>query len=532
MRPLLLATLCLLAAAPPAVGSTVEKAGDTITYTAALGEENDLDVSDDGAGNYRFDETGPVSISTTTCAGGAMAAANCSDAGVNRIVIVLRDQDDRQQVITPLSDRLEVDGGTGVDDIEGANESDEVDGGPGADFVDGDAGDDVVHGGDGSDLVRGGLDADQEFGDGGDDIFIRQGTTDDTSGGAGFDTMLILGGGMMVVVPQSVPFSLDDVANDALAPFFQNVRSDVEALDAAFIEGPSPQSLTLIGNDGPNSLRGGLANDTIDGRGGVDVLNGFDGDDQLLARDGGFDLVLCGVGTDSAVVDAADDVRDCESVDRAAPPAVAAPVVEDRPPTVGFVTPITGALLDPSRANVVTVAAGDDRGIAQVLLFDDGRLIGADAVAPYALSYAPTGDDVGRNTLVAIAVDTAQQTATDQRATRLGLFTPPRPTAVVSPTRDRRAPYRFVTTGRVRLAVGVTPALGCSEGEVAVQVKRGRRTISTRRVGVRRNCTFQSTVTFADRSRLGNGRLSIVARFLGNDVMRAVSAAARAVRAG
>jgi Ca2+-binding RTX toxin-like protein len=531
MRALLLAVLCLMAAAPAAGASTLEKSGTTITYTAALGEVNDLAVEDDGSGNFVFDEGGTVSISTTTCTGGAMASAECGGVNVNRVVINLRDEDDDLEGDFDIEAPMVVDGGTGVDDIEGSGGPDDMDGGADGDFVDGVAGNDVVRGGDGSDVVRGNTGDDEEHGEGGDDLFLIEGGADDTFGGPGFDTFIITDG--MGPVPGSIPFSLDDVRNDGLAPFFQNLHSDVEAIQAAFTEAPSSQQLTLTGSDGPNSLTGGLSGDTIDGRGGVDLLSSYDGNDTVLARDGGFDLVFCGVGTDSAVVDSVDDVRDCENVDRAAPPPPPpGPVVEDRAPTVGFVTPIAGAVLDPSRANAVTVNAADDRGIARVLLFDDGRLIGADAVAPYAFTYAPTADDVGRNTLVAIAVDTAQQTATDQRATRLGLFTPPRPTAAVSPTRDRSGPYRFVTSGRVRLPPGVTQALGCSEGEVSVQVKRGRRTISNRRVNLRRTCTFQSTVTFADRSRLGNGRLTIVARFLGNDVMRAVSAPTRAVRAG
>ena len=99
---------------------------------------------------------------------------------------------------------------------------------------------------------------------------------------------------------------------------------------------------------------------------------------------------------------------------------------------------------------------------------------------------------------------------------------PPLLSATVSPRRDRRAPYRFVTRGRVSAPRGVA----CGGGVVAVQVKERGQTISTRRARVRADCTFRSAVTFAR-----PGRLSFRVRFGGSELLTP-AAVRRSGRAG
>ncbi|MDP9385203.1 MAG: tannase/feruloyl esterase family alpha/beta hydrolase [Actinomycetota bacterium] len=102
--------------------------------------------------------------------------------------------------------------------------------------------------------------------------------------------------------------------------------------------------------------------------------------------------------------------------------------------------------------------------------------------------------------------------------------------ARVTPGRDRRAPYRFRTTGRLSLPQGTSRAQGC-RGLVTVQVKAGRRTVSTRRARLRPDCTFRSSVSFAALRRLGRGRLKFTARFQGNGALTAARARSRSARA-
>jgi hypothetical protein len=105
-------------------------------------------------------------------------------------------------------------------------------------------------------------------------------------------------------------------------------------------------------------------------------------------------------------------------------------------------------------------------------------------------------------------------------------------TATVTPLRDRRAPYTFGFSGRLTPPAGVTGPNAC-KGNVSVQIKRGTRTLSTRRRGIRHDCTWVSRIRFANRSRIGRtGRLKVIVRFLGNDVLSPRGATTLKIRAG
>ena len=91
---------------------------------------------------------------------------------------------------------------------------------------------------------------------------------------------------------------------------------------------------SLEGGEGADYLEGGFGPDVLDGGGGVDQFVGdkterdviASGNDQIRARDGLAEQINCGIGSDSAIVDAADVVDpSCEAVDRAAPPVPGGP---------------------------------------------------------------------------------------------------------------------------------------------------------------------------------------------------------------
>ena len=82
----------------------------------------------------------------------------------------------------------------------------------------------------------------------------------------------------------------------------------------------------IEGGDGDDFLEGGFGNDVLDGGAGVDQFNGDRtetnviaiGNDQIRARDGNAEQVSCGIGSDTAQVDASDVVdATCETIDRA-----------------------------------------------------------------------------------------------------------------------------------------------------------------------------------------------------------------------
>ena len=413
----------------------------------------------------------------------------------------------------------------GIDGVLGGRGNDRIIGSPGEEDLFADTGDDLVEGLGGDDYLEGGRGDDAlRGGDGSDELYDPAGR-DDLSGGGGIDR-LSLGDDFepvsseRIVRDQSV--TLDDVANDGGAGEGDNVRSDVEDVSTG------TGNDTILGNGAINFLSGSDGNDTLTGGAGGDSLAGNRGDDTLNARDGFADRVDCGRGVDRAVVDQFDDVAGCESVD-SANVANAQDVPEDAPPTVAFVTPAQDAKLG-GTSNVMATAS-DDRGIAAVVLIDDGRVVGEDTTAPYSIAYTPNSDDVGRNTLVLMAVDTGRQTATAVRPVRVDRFTPTGLTTRVAPRRDARIPYRFTTSGTLALPSNVTRAQGCS-GQVSIQIKAGRKTISNRRAKLSNTCTYRSAVRFTVRDRVRRGTLNVTVRYLGNDVLLPLRGRRQSVKVG
>jgi Ca2+-binding RTX toxin-like protein len=239
--------------------------------------------------------------------------------------------------------------------LSGGDGNDTLRSGNGADTLSGDAGNDVLEASDGADTVNGGA---------GDDSLSAeslQDAADEYIGGDGFDT---IGGNVSTGNDFSEPsvdiaVSLDGVANDGGPGEGDNVMPDVERVkalgrnvtmigsdaaneliataDSSTIRGLGGDD-RLIGSDGADSLEGGEGADYLEGGFGPDVLDGgggvdqfvgdkterdviASGNDQIRARDGNAEQINCGIGSDSAIVDAADVVDpSCEAVDRAAPP--------------------------------------------------------------------------------------------------------------------------------------------------------------------------------------------------------------------
>jgi len=205
-------------------------------------------------------------------------------------------------------------------------------------------------------------------GDDGDDRIVLGEGKDEVHGGAGSDTVQYLA---LRRDPGGVTVTLDDAANDGRQGEGDNVdASGADAVENVEITLGFDFVSTVVGNDGPNALKG--ENADLDGRGGDDVLTGGDttrqeridggagndtlvggfgpdlliggegvdsfsgdrtqsnviatGDDRIEARDGNVEQIGCGVGADVVIADAGDvAASDCESVDRAAAPGGTTP---------------------------------------------------------------------------------------------------------------------------------------------------------------------------------------------------------------
>jgi Ca2+-binding RTX toxin-like protein len=220
-------------------------------------------------------------------------------------------------------------GSAGDDLIDGQDGADDVTGGPGSDSVDGGRGDDHLAGGAGSDTLTGGAGKDLLEGGDGDDTFDGGGGNDALKGNSGND---VLRGGLGAddlsgndgndevdyeLTAVSVRVTLDDVANDGSPREGDNVRKDVEN-----VLGTGGQD-TVYGSSDDNTLDGGGGEDYLNGKGaggdgyrngktGSDRLHGGRGRDVLFSRNGDPDEVDCGRGTDFAIVDPDDKLYGCE----------------------------------------------------------------------------------------------------------------------------------------------------------------------------------------------------------------------------
>jgi Big-like domain-containing protein/hemolysin type calcium-binding protein len=491
--------LLLLALAPAAPAATVVSDGATVTFTADPGERDLLDLKSTGPDTVQFHTNGDAITESVNC---SEVDADTTVCEATRVVVHLLDGDDTARGGEVTAQPLTITGDDGNDFVYGGTRDDDIRGGDGNDNLSG-----ILEGASGgTDRLDGGPD---------DDTILVGSETDEAIGGPGSDrtTVILIDLTSATAAPADMSVTLDDAANDARPADGANVHSDVEHIGTystdlmengvnwQWNEPPLVDEgrLTARGTDGPNSLWGGINDDDLDPLAGNDVVSAGIGNDSIRTVDGYADRVACGPGIDTVAADTLDDVSDsCEEVGRSdagdAGDTPGAP--EDAAPAV--------ALTEASAGHAAATAT-DDRGVTTVLFLDDDRLVCADDAAPYTCDHRVGAEDVGRNTLTAIAVDTAQQTASDRRVVLVGRFAPVDVTLRVA---RRRA------SGRVVLPAQVAPGLGCT-GAVTVKVTRGKRTIASRQAALRPDCTY------AVRVPLRRGRQRVRAAFAGNDVLGA-----------
>jgi hypothetical protein len=461
-------------------------------------------------------------------------------------------------------------GGNGIDQMRGGGNDDQIDSGAGADTVAGNAGNDSINSGDGNDNVDGGdgndtiatgAGDDQVSGGNGDDVITAGDGNDQIDSGSGTDSVdagagddfvneltdgypdSVKGGpghdGVLYVtsnnssVNDSVTSSFDDQANDG----FHNLSGSASPDDPNNNFGSDVESLYLIANDTPLTATGSPAAnefdvwccdgaDNVDPGPGPDVVRTWGGPDTINAVDGYPDFVNCGSGVDTAVLDQFDTQVACENVTVRQVPS-AYDIAEDTPPVVAWTSPTPSRLLPSSAKSRFEAMATDDRGVAKVVFLVGSREVCTDTTAPYQCDYLPKAADQGRNTLVAVAYDTAGQTATALNTATVPRFTARGMRSTTRPRKDTTAPYKFVTAGRLLIPSNLTPAEACVGGVVSVQFRAGRNTISNRRVPLAANCTFKSEVTFQKPERLKATAktLEVLTRFTGNGVVSPRSAA-------
>jgi Ca2+-binding RTX toxin-like protein len=343
-RPVLLAlvvvSVTLVFGVSAASASTLAVVNGTAEFTAAPGEDNDvqmvppllvpatLRISDNGApltagaGCTQIDahsafcaEDSSVPLPLNVATGDGDDNVNLEDFYFRRIAVTGGRGDDKLYVSSNRGTPAHLDGGSGDDDLTvnlqlGAEP--------------------VLRGGTGDDTLTilnavGGL----EFGDAGNDRLVYRGFTQ------GFNFPLALDGGSgndtyafefqfvpTAMVPGPGLDTLDESTADprAIGAFSFDLQSCPGCVDRVI---GTAQGDQITGDSRPQAIVGGDGDDVLDGRGGNDAILGQAGDDTITSTDGRTDVVSCGAGVDTVVADRRDLVSpDCENVTR----AVVAPV--------------------------------------------------------------------------------------------------------------------------------------------------------------------------------------------------------------
>jgi hypothetical protein len=171
---------------------------------------------------------------------------------------------------------------------------------PGDDIIDGTAGNDVIVGLGGADTITGNGGADTICGGDGEDTIVPgvDSANDYVDGGTGTDL---------------VPYGQSNAAINAnLATGVVKGQGTDTLVNVENLNG-SPYNDVIIGDGGPNQLRGRTGNDLVSGGGGDDVLAGEAGNDIVEGGDG-YDSLDGGPNTDRCVQGAGSgSIVNCES---------------------------------------------------------------------------------------------------------------------------------------------------------------------------------------------------------------------------
>ena len=163
----------------------------------------------------------------------------------------------------------------------------------------------------------------------------------------------------------------------------------------------------------------------------------------------------------------------------------------------------------------------------------------ADAAAPFPVGQQAVSADIGGirpSVTYHVRLVARNAIGTTNGADQTFQTNKARPTSLstrVRPRRDRVLPFRYVVRGRLALPAVVPATNGC-RGRVLIRVKRGKRTVLTRRARLSSSCRYRRAVSVKSTRRLhaSRGRLKVRVVFPGNTVLSRRVGPARFVRFG
>lgn len=208
-------------------------------------------------------------------------------------------------------------GGAGNDSLNGGKGNDNLSGDAGNDTLAGGAGCNVEYGGSGNDVFVGGAGADTFYGGTDQDnldysascagVTVNLTTGQMAGGDAGND---VIGGGIDGVIGSNFADSLTGFDQQGTSPgdiytnqFYGNAGNDtIDAKGGADLVYGGNDNDLIHGGDGNDTVSGDAGNDTVYGDAGDDVVNGGIGDDRLYGGDGN-DTVFGDEGNDTLYAD-------------------------------------------------------------------------------------------------------------------------------------------------------------------------------------------------------------------------------------
>ena len=409
-------------------------------------------------------------------------------------------------------------GGQDHDNVMGGDDDDQVSGEEGDDEVYGEEGDDFVRGGDGDDYVEGGNGTDDVDGEDGSDDTNEwdDGGSDVTRGGSGADSISYdscndtCSANDDVTIDENETMDDGDVEQDPSNDFneWENIGYGIN----------SDAKARIVTGDSSDSIEGQSSIDDVTPGAGADFIRLFDDNDTANTADGFPDFVDCGNNlndNDTANADQFDQLIDCEVQNiTEVPSAYADP--DGTPPAVRFTNPEANATLPAGSPTLLAADASDDAGVDRVVFIDDTEILCTDTEEPYECDFNPSGDDVGRNTLSAWAVDASGQFGADFRAVRVSRFDSG--LTVTTNEQDLKGRRRVVASGELEVPSGVLAADGC-QGAVRIRIKDGDETIRTRRARVRDDCTWRKRINLPRARSIEHDRVKVLTKFLGNDFL-------------
>ncbi len=313
----------------------------TLTVSAAGILANDSDVNGDTLSASV--KTGPTNGSVMLNGDGSFTyTPNVGFSGTDSFTYIANDgTDDSSEAtvtltVVPTAPILTAPAGGGT--VNGTNVAEDIRGSDGPDHLNGFGGDDVITGGNGDDIIDGGGGSDSLFGQGGNDHLIGSyaddllfggsgndileggDSPDQLFGGSGADTMDGGNGSDLYVIDQF------DTVNDTGANGYDKAQISNAAGISVSLNGWSGleringfsggdqidastvvQGLLMFGDDGNDTLIGGLGNDVLIGGDGNDMLTGNDGNDIMLGAAGN-DTFDGGAGNDVFYIGESGDV--------------------------------------------------------------------------------------------------------------------------------------------------------------------------------------------------------------------------------